>query len=123
MFFLIWPTLLRAHVFYYSNLNYVNGVFTWCISDLFVFVSDNQQLILASVVHHLDHKNISHDPELKSYVIQTTTALARQVRSEVALKDIGYVSDLCRHLRKSLQAMVESLKSLTVTWMEQDIAE
>ncbi|KVI11086.1 Armadillo-type fold, partial [Cynara cardunculus var. scolymus] len=66
----------------------------------------NQQLILASVVHHLDHKNVSHDPELKSYVIQTTTALAWQVRSEVALKDIGFVSDLCRHLRKSLQATV-----------------
>lgn len=68
MFFLIWPPLLRDQVFYYNNLNYVNGVFTWCISDLFVFVSDNQQLILASVVHHLDHKNISHDPELKSYI-------------------------------------------------------
>lgn len=76
--------------------------------DLVVHVTENKQLILASVVHHLDHKNVSHDPELKSYVIQTTTSLARQVRSEVALKDIGYVSDLCRHLRKSLQATVES---------------
>ncbi|KAJ0912836.1 hypothetical protein HanRHA438_Chr06g0278771 [Helianthus annuus] len=71
---------------------------------------ENKQLILASVVHHLDHKNVVHDPELKSFVIQTTTALAQQVRSEIALKDIGYVSDLCRHLRKSLQATVESVR-------------
>lgn len=81
------------------------------LSDMAYFVEspENQQLILASIVHHLDHKNISHDPELKSYVIQTTTNLARQIRSEIALKDIGYVSDLCRHLRKSLQATVESV--------------
>lgn len=78
-------------------------------SNLFAFISENKQLILASIVHHLDHKNISHDPELKSYVIKTTSALVRQVRSEVALKDIGYVTDLCRHLRKSLQATVESV--------------
>nr|GEX46087.1 protein EFR3 homolog B [Tanacetum cinerariifolium] len=91
-----------------------NGLGLIVLSDMAYFVEspDNQQLILASVVHHLDHKNISHDPELKSYVIQTTTALARQVRSEVALKDIGYVSDLCRHLRKSLQATVESVGEL-----------
>ncbi|KAJ0561277.1 hypothetical protein HanHA300_Chr06g0221091 [Helianthus annuus] len=78
--------------------------------NMIVHVTENKQLILASVVHHLDHKNVVHDPELKSYVIQTTTALARQVRSEIALKDIGYVSDLCRHLRKSLQATVESVR-------------
>ncbi|GJR11009.1 protein semi-rolled leaf 2 [Tanacetum coccineum] len=53
--------------------------------------------------------------ELKSYVIQTTTALAQQVRSEVALKDIGYVSDLCRHLRKSLQATAESVGELKLS--------
>ncbi|KAK1434477.1 hypothetical protein QVD17_00220 [Tagetes erecta] len=87
-----------------------HGLGLLVLSDMAYFVEspENKQLILASVVHHLDHKNVLHDPELKSYVIQTTTALARQVRSEVALKDIGYVSDLCRHLRKSLQATVES---------------
>ncbi|GJT24056.1 protein semi-rolled leaf 2 [Tanacetum coccineum] len=94
-----------------------NGLGLIVLSDMAYFVEspDNQQLILASVVHHLDHKNISHDPELKSYVIQTTTALAQQVRSEVALKDIGYVSDLCRHLRKSLQATVESVGELELS--------
>ncbi|GJZ50847.1 protein semi-rolled leaf 2 [Tanacetum coccineum] len=36
-------------------------------------------------------------------------------RSEVALKDIGYVSDLYRHLRKSLQATVESVGELELS--------
>lgn len=66
-------------------------------------------MILAAVVRHLDHKNVSHDPEVKSNVIRTATALARQIRSGAMLSDIGFVSDLCRHLRKSLQATVESV--------------
>lgn len=106
-------------IYFDTNRQWVppNGLGLIVLSDMACFVEspDNQQLILASVVHHLDHKNISHDPELKSYVIQTTTALARQVRSEVALKDIGYVSDLCRHLRKSLQATVESVGELELS--------
>ncbi|KAI3701996.1 hypothetical protein L6452_27563 [Arctium lappa] len=82
------------------------------LSDVAYFVEGpgNQQLILASLVHHLDHKNVSHDSEVKSYIMQTVTALARQVRFEVTLTDIGYISDLCRHLKKSLQATSESVK-------------
>lgn len=76
---------------------------------LLLLISGNQQLILASVIHHLDHKNVSHDPQLKSYVIQVASALARQIRSGMVLVEIGSVSDLCRHLRKSFQATVESV--------------
>ena len=72
-------------------------------------VSGNQQLILTYVIRHLDHKNVSHDPELKSYAIQVATALARQIRSGAMLAEIGFVSDLCRHLRKSLQATEQSV--------------
>lgn len=61
------------------------------------------------MVRHLEHKNVTHDPELKSHVIQVATALARQIRSGTVLAEIGFVSDLCRHLRKSLQAVVESV--------------
>lgn len=71
--------------------------------------SGNQQLILASVIRHLDHKNIFHDLQLKSCVIRVATALARQIRISSALTEIGSVSDLCRHLRKSLQATVEAV--------------
>ncbi|KAI4349895.1 hypothetical protein L6164_010438 [Bauhinia variegata] len=63
----------------------------------------NQHLILASVIRHLDHKNVLHDPELKTSVIHVATSLAMQIRSARGLAEIGFVSDLCRHLRKSLQ--------------------
>lgn len=74
-----------------------------------ISVSGNQQLVLTYVIRHLDHKNVSHDPELKSYSVQVATALARQIRSGAMLAEIGFVSDLCRHLRKSLQATLQSV--------------
>lgn len=66
-------------------------------------------MILAAVIRHLDHKNVVHDPKLKSCVIQVASALARQIRSGAVLAEIGFVSDLCRHLRKSFQATLESV--------------
>lgn len=88
-----------------------NGLAFIVLSDMAYFMETpgNRQLILAAVVRHLDHKNVSHDPEVKSHVIHTASALARQIRSGAFLSDIGFVSDLCRHLRKSLQATVESV--------------
>lgn len=77
---------------------YVNACF---------LISGNHQLILTGVVRHLDHKNVACDAQIKSFVIQTATALARQIRLGGGFSDIGFVSDLCRHLRKSLQATVD----------------
>lgn len=48
-----------------------------------------------------------NDPQLKTCVVQVATSLAMQIRSGGGLAEIGFVSDLCRHLRKSLQASGE----------------
>lgn len=74
---------------------------------MFIFSSGNQRFILASVIHHLDHKNVMNDPQLKSFVVQVATSLAMQIRSGRRLAEIGFVGDLCRHLRKSFQASSE----------------
>ncbi|XP_058084129.1 protein SEMI-ROLLED LEAF 2 [Magnolia sinica] len=71
--------------------------------------SGNEKFIMSAIIRHLDHKNVGHDPQIKSDIIQIATALARQLRSQAVVVEIGVVSDLCRHLRKSLQAMVESV--------------
>ncbi|XP_055816588.1 protein SEMI-ROLLED LEAF 2 isoform X2 [Solanum dulcamara] len=89
-----------------------HGLAVMVLSDMIYFVesSGNQQLILTGVIRHLDHKNVAHDPQMKSFVIQTATALARLIRLGASLSDIRFVGDLCRHLRKSLQATVESVQ-------------
>lgn len=71
--------------------------------------SGNQQLVLSAVIRHLDHKNVTHDSQMKSHVIQVAAVLARQIKSGAAQSEIGFVSDLCRHLRKSFQATAESV--------------
>lgn len=53
----------------------------------------------------MDHKNVSHDPVVKSCVVQVAANVARQIRSGGTLSDVGCVSDLLRHLRKSLQSI------------------
>ncbi|KAK4273395.1 hypothetical protein QN277_021807 [Acacia crassicarpa] len=70
---------------------------------------ENRLLILASVIRHLDHKNVIHDPRLKTSVIQVASGLVMQVRSCRGFVEIGFVGDLCWHLRKSLQASSESV--------------
>ncbi|XP_050381062.1 protein SEMI-ROLLED LEAF 2 [Argentina anserina] len=87
------------------------GLAMLILSDMSYFLeaSGNQQMILAYAIRHLDHKNVSHDPQLKSHIIQVASALACQIRSGTVLEEIGFVSDLCRHLRKSLQATAESV--------------
>ncbi|KAE8721026.1 cytochrome c oxidase subunit 5C [Hibiscus syriacus] len=80
------------------------------LSDMsYGVASGNHQLILAAVVRHLDHKNVAHDPQLKSHIVQVAAALATQVRSRGVLAETGFVGDLCRHLRKSFQATLESV--------------
>ncbi|CAM8888674.1 unnamed protein product [Rhodiola kirilowii] len=88
-----------------------HGLALVVLSDISYLVeaTGNQVFILAAVVRHLDHKNVAHDPKIKSLVIQVAIALVRLIRSEGgALYEIGYINDLCRHLRKCLQATIKS---------------
>lgn len=78
--------------------------------------SDNEMLILAAIIRHLDHKNVVRDLQLKSDIVQNATFFVRQLKSRVMTPEVGVVSDLCRHLRKSLQATVESVGLQESTW-------
>lgn len=69
--------------------------------------SGNQQMILAAIIRHLDHKNVTHDPRIKSEIVEIAIFLVRQLRSHDGVFETAIVSDLCRHLRKSLQATIE----------------
>ncbi|KAG2552448.1 hypothetical protein PVAP13_9KG463900 [Panicum virgatum] len=77
--------------------------------------SGNEQLILTAVIRHLDHKNVSRDVQTKSDIIQTATSLARQLRSRGYAAELVVAGDLCKHLRKTLEAVelgsVEDLNS------------
>ena len=73
-------------------------------------------MILAATIRHLDHKNVMHDPLIKSDIVQIATFLVRQLRSRSGVAELAVVSDLCRHLRKSLQATGESVGPQESNW-------
>ncbi|XP_010546763.1 PREDICTED: uncharacterized protein LOC104818746 [Tarenaya hassleriana] len=83
-----------------------NGLAMTVLSDATYLMenSENQQLVLSTVVRHLDNKHVANDPELKAFIVQGAASLARQIRTSSSLRDASFVSDLCRHLRKSFQA-------------------
>ncbi|KAK9673386.1 hypothetical protein RND81_12G164300 [Saponaria officinalis] len=85
------------------------AVVVLCDMCYFMEVPEKQLVLLNGVVRHLDHKNVAHDPTLKSCIVQVAATLARQMRSGMTLADIGCVVDLLTHLRKSLQATAGSL--------------
>lgn len=62
---------------------------------------------MTAIIRHLDHKNVLHDTQTKSDIIQTATSLARQLRSRGVALELVVAGDLCRHLRKTLE-VVES---------------
>jgi protein EFR3 len=68
-------------------------------------LAGNEQLILTAIIRHLDHKNVLHDPETKYNIIQTATLLARQLRLRGVAAELVVAGDLCKHLRKTLEAV------------------
>lgn len=66
-------------------------------------------MILTGIIRHLDHKNVVHDPQTKADIVLAATSLVRQLKSREVVLEVGVVSDLCRHLRKTLQAAIESV--------------
>ncbi|CAA6654409.1 unnamed protein product [Spirodela intermedia] len=85
------------------------GLSMLVLSDISYWVkgSGNELGLIAAVIRHLDHKNVVHDPKVKSDIIQISAGLIRQLRTQNVVPEIGVISDLCRHLRKSLQATVD----------------
>ncbi|VVA96583.1 unnamed protein product [Arabis nemorensis] len=88
-----------------------NGLAMIVLSDAVYLMetSGSQQLVLLAVVRHLDNKHVANDPELKAYIIQVAGCLAKLIRTSSYLRDISFVNDLCRHLRKSFQATARSI--------------
>ncbi|XP_057856005.2 protein SEMI-ROLLED LEAF 2 [Cryptomeria japonica] len=76
----------------------------------------NDHLLLAALIRHLDNKSVVHQPQMKTDIVEIAAILARQARSKPTVAEVGAISDLCRHLHKSLQATMEAIGPLEVNW-------
>ncbi|KAI4330508.1 hypothetical protein MLD38_028794 [Melastoma candidum] len=83
--------------------------------------------LLSSLIKHLDHKNVLKEPKMQIDIVEVTTSLAQQAHVEPSVALIGAVSDVMRHLRKSIHCSLDDsdLGTGVIKWNRkfQDVAD
>ncbi|KAG6769203.1 hypothetical protein POTOM_024820 [Populus tomentosa] len=67
----------------------------------------NTHVLLSILIKHLDHKNVLKEPSMQLDIVEVTTALAGHAKVDPSLAIIGAVSDVMRHLRKSIHCSLD----------------
>lgn len=67
----------------------------------------NTHVLLSILIKHLDHKNVLKEPSMQLDIVEVTTALAQLVKADPSVAIIGAVSDVMRHLRKSIHCSLD----------------
>ncbi|KAJ6847488.1 uncharacterized protein M6B38_277005 [Iris pallida] len=71
----------------------------------------NTHSILSILIKHLDHKIVVKQPEMQLNIVDVTSRLAQQSQAQNSVAIIGALSDLVRHLRRSMQLSLGSMES------------
>ncbi|XP_031399290.1 protein SEMI-ROLLED LEAF 2 isoform X2 [Punica granatum] len=67
----------------------------------------NTHFLLSILIKHLDHRNVLKQPSMQLDIVELTTFLAQQAKVEASVPIIGAVSDIMRHLRKSIHCSLD----------------
>ncbi|KAF3325594.1 Protein EFR3 [Carex littledalei] len=77
-------------------------------------------LMISMLIKHLEHKAILKQPEMQLSIIQITATLAEQSRVQTSVQLIAAITDLVRHLKRTLHFALDSrdLSQEMVKWNE-----
>nr|XP_043612327.1 protein SEMI-ROLLED LEAF 2 isoform X2 [Erigeron canadensis] len=67
----------------------------------------NTHFLLSILVKHLDHKNVLKKPDMQLDIIEVTISLARETKVEASVAIVGAITDIIRHLRKSVHLTLD----------------
>jgi hypothetical protein len=73
-------------------------------------------LMISILVKHIEHKSVSKQPEVQLSIVEVIASLAEQSRAQASAATIGALSDLVRHMKKTLQVAVGSRELELVKW-------
>uniref|UniRef100_K3YPL5 Uncharacterized protein n=1 Tax=Setaria italica TaxID=4555 RepID=K3YPL5_SETIT len=73
-------------------------------------------LMISILVKHLEHKAILKQPEMQLSIVEVISALAEQSRAQASAATIGAISDLVRHMKKTLHVALGSKDLEVVKW-------
>ncbi|KAG8367897.1 hypothetical protein BUALT_Bualt16G0120500 [Buddleja alternifolia] len=68
---------------------------------------ENTHFLLSILVKHLDHKNVLKQPDMQLDIVQVVTALVRLTKIQSSVAIVSAVSDIMRHLRKSIHCSLD----------------
>lgn len=60
------------------------------------------------LIKHLDHKIVLKEPNMQLDIVEVTTSLAQYAKVQPSVSVIGAVSDMMRHLRKSIHLSLDN---------------
>ena len=72
-----------------------------------LIAGQNSHVLLSMIIKHLDHKNILKQPDTQLDIVEVTTSLAKHAKVQSSVAIVGTISDLMRHLRKSIQCSLD----------------
>ncbi|XP_073149790.1 protein SEMI-ROLLED LEAF 2 isoform X2 [Henckelia pumila] len=104
---------------YFDNGNFwhtANGIAFPVLKDMQILMDNsgqNTHLLLSLLVKHLDHKSVHKQPGMQLDIVEVVTALARLTKAQSSIAIVSAVSDVMRHLRKSIHY---SLEDDSVKW-------
>ncbi|KAL5537504.1 hypothetical protein UlMin_045125 [Ulmus minor] len=67
----------------------------------------NTHVLLSILVKHLDHKNVLKQPNMQLDIVNVTTSLAQHTKIEPSVAIVTAVSDMMRHLRKTIHCSLD----------------
>ncbi|KAK9041398.1 hypothetical protein V6N11_016500 [Hibiscus sabdariffa] len=67
----------------------------------------NAHFLLSVLVKHLDHKNVLKEPDMQLQILEVIASLARESKVEASVAILSAVSDVMRHLRKSIHCSLD----------------
>ncbi|KAL6911589.1 hypothetical protein ACP4OV_000394 [Aristida adscensionis] len=71
----------------------------------------NAHILLSMLVKHLEHKNVLKQPDMILDIIEVTARLAEHSKAQCSTALMAAISDMVRHLGKSMQSLVSDAGS------------
>ncbi|OIW05216.1 hypothetical protein TanjilG_14769 [Lupinus angustifolius] len=91
------------------------------LRDMLFLMDDsgkNTHVLLSMLIKHLDHKTVLKEPNMQLGIVEVTTSLARYAKVQPSVSIIGALSDVMRHLRKSIHCSIDNsnLSNDVIEW-------
>ncbi|KAJ1429957.1 hypothetical protein SESBI_08019 [Sesbania bispinosa] len=78
----------------------------------------NTHVLLSMLIKHLDHKTVLKEPKMQLDIVEVTTSLTQYAKVQPSVSIIGAISDMIRHLRKSIHCCLDNSNLATdvINW-------